>query len=247
MNYSEIRKRAREDLNGNGGMAIIASLIASVFGASGNGGLNFNFNFEESDVKTLQGTEFENFSEQIEFLLKQFGGAILTFFAGFFVFALIMAALMFCLGSIVKIGYQKFNLNLVDSSPLSIATLFSYFNHWKNAILTNLLQTAYVFLWSLLCVIPGIIAQYNYAMTPYILAENPELSPKEVLQKSKEMMYGHRMELFLLNLSFIGWSILAVLTCGIGFIWLVPYINTANAEFYREISGTKCSYQYNII
>lgn len=249
MNYSEIRKRAREALNGNWGMAVIATLIASIFGADGNsaGAGSLNLELEESNLEFLESTDLNMLIANFDTYVEEHLAEILAVIGVFSLMGMIIAILLFCLGSIIRIGYQKFNLDIVDSTPLNIGTLFSYFKHWKNAILTNLLQAVYIFLWSLLCIIPGIIAQYNYAMTPYILAENPELSPNEALQRSKEMMHGHRMELFLLNLSFIGWTILAVLTCGIGFIWLVPYINATNAEFYREISGTKCSYQYNII
>jgi len=249
MNYSEIRRRARESLKGNWGMAIIAALIASIFGADGNSGGagSLNYQFDESDLEMLEGTDLgilvENFSNYVSEHLVE----ILTVIGVFSVIGLVVSIAMFCLGSIVRLGYTKFNLELTDRAPINIGTLFSYFKHAKNAILTNLLQALYVFLWSLLCVIPGIIAEYNYAMTPYILAEDPHLTPKEALAKSKEMMYGHRLEYFLLNLSFIGWSLLAVLSCGIGFIWLVPYMNAANAEFYREISYTKGSYTYNVI
>ena len=249
MNYSAIKERARASLKCNWGTAIIASLIASIFGVNGSssGAGSLNFEFEESDLDFLNGTDLSiliaDFSSYVESHLAE----ILAIIGVVSLMGLVVSIAMFCLGSIVKIGYQKFNLDLVDGTPLNIGTLFSYFKHWKNAIFTNLLQITYVFLWSLLCIIPGIIAEYNYAMTPYILAENPELSPKEALQKSKEIMHGHRFELFILNLSFIGWSILSVLSCGIGFLWLVPYINASNAEFYREISYTRGSYMYNII
>lgn len=239
MHLKSIRERARNALKGNWGTAIIAALVASVFGADGGGGVNLNFNFEESDFESLQGTEFENLGEQIELLLEQHGTAILTFFAGFLTFGLIMSAVMFCLGSIVSIGYQKFNLDLIDGKMSGVGTLFTYFKHWKNAILTNLLSTLYIFLWSLLCVIPGIIAGYKYAMVPFILAENPDLRPQEALDRSADMMNGHKMELFCLYFSFIGWHLLCILSCGIGYIWLTPYINASVADFYREVSGTR--------
>lgn len=239
MNLKSIRERARNTLKGNWGIAIIASLIASIFGADGGGSASANFDFDESDLEALEGFGFGNIKEQIEVLFEQHGTAILTFFAGFIVFTLIMSAVMFCLGSIVSIGYRKFNLDLIDGKKSSVGTLFTYFKHWKNAILTNLLSTLYIFLWSLLCLIPGIIAGYKYAMVPYILSENPELRPQEALDKSTDMMNGHKMELFRLYFSFIGWHLLCILSCGIGYIWLTPYINASVADFYREVSGTR--------
>ena len=106
-------------------------------------------------------------------------------------------------------------------------------------VLANLLRSLYIFLWSLLCFIPGIIASYTYAMVPYILAENPELTPKEACERSKQLMDGNRLRLFCLTFSFIGWSFLCALTCGIGYIVLTPYIEAAVADFYREISDTR--------
>ena len=96
-----------------------------------------------------------------------------------------------------------------------------------------------MFLWSLLFIIPGIIASYSYAMIPYIQAEHPEMAPGDVLARSKEMMEGNRWRLFCLQFSFIGWSILSSLTLGIGNLWLTPYKQAATAAFYRDISGTE--------
>ncbi len=78
---------------------------------------------------------------------------------------------------------------------------------------------------------------FAYAMTPYILAENPELSAWDASTRSREMMKGHKFDLFYLYLSFIGWGILAVLTLGIGFIWLVPYVQTTTAAFYNDLKS----------
>ena len=76
-------------------------------------------------------------------------------------------------------------------------------------------------------------------MTPYILADNPDLSPSEALKMSKEMMRGNKWRLFCLGFSFIGWQLLCGLTLGIGYLWLNPYMAAAHADFYREISGTR--------
>lgn len=91
-------------------------------------------------------------------------------------------------------------------------------------------------LWSLLLIIPGIAASYSYAMAPYIPMEDPDCSGSESLKRSKELMQGHRAELFFLDLSFIGWELLAILTLGVGFLWLNPYVYAARAAFYRNLS-----------
>lgn len=120
-----------------------------------------------------------------------------------------------------------------------INTLFAYFKNWKTAAAANLLVTLYILLGILLFIIPGIIATYSYAMTYYVLAEHPELSAREALQRSKEMMSGNRFRLFCLQWSFIGWVLLCILTLGIGILWLRPYQQAAFAAFYREVSGTE--------
>ena len=92
-----------------------------------------------------------------------------------------------------------------------------------------------VFLWSLLLVVPGIIKGYAYSQAFYLLNDNKKLGYKEALEESEKMMDGHKWELFVLQLSFIGWSLLAVLTCGIGFLWLTPYMNTTLANYYEDL------------
>ena len=99
-----------------------------------------------------------------------------------------------------------------------------------------------IFLWTLLFIIPGIIKAYSYAMVPYILAENPNLSTKEALDLSKKMMYGNKGRLFCLQISFIGWMILCALTLGIGYIFLAPYQKASEAYFYKDISTNYWNY-----
>ena len=117
-----------------------------------------------------------------------------------------------------------------------IENLFTvYRDNLQKSFLVPFLVALFVFLWSLLLVIPGIIMAYAYSMTIFISNDNPELSAMDAIKKSRELMNGHKMDLFLLDLSFIGWILLACLTMGIGFIFLQPYIDTAHAEFYREL------------
>lgn len=88
------------------------------------------------------------------------------------------------------------------------------------------------FLWTLLLVVPGIIKAYAYSQSFYILADNKKMGAKEIMAKSEKMMDGHKWELFVLQLSFFGWALLCVLTFGIGYLWLIPYMNTTFANYY---------------
>lgn len=148
-----------------------------------------------------------------------------------------MAAVYFVLGSIVEVGYARFNLNLTEGQDASFNNLFAYFSYWKTTAVARFLQNLYIVLWTFLLIIPGIIASYSYAMTGYILAEHPELTASEAIACSKKIMEGNRFRLFCLQFSFIGWSILCAFTFGIGNLWLRPYKQAATAAFYQEIKG----------
>lgn len=95
----------------------------------------------------------------------------------------------------------------------------------------------YVMLWTILLIIPGIIKGYSYAMASYISIDNEELSAEECVQRSIKMMEGHKMQLFLLDLSFFGWVLLSILTLGIGLLWLAPYQETAHIKFYEDLKS----------
>ena len=95
----------------------------------------------------------------------------------------------------------------------------------------------YVMLWTILLIIPGIIKGYSYAMASYISIDNEELSAEECIQRSIKMMEGHKMQLFLLDLSFFGWVLLSILTLGIGFLWLTPYQESAHIKFYEDLKS----------
>lgn len=96
------------------------------------------------------------------------------------------------------------------------------------------LVNLFTFLWTLLLIIPGIMKAFSYALTPYILLDEPELTARQAITRSCEIMQGRRWKLFCLSLSFIGWGILSLLTFGIGFLWLAPYMNASIAAFYED-------------
>lgn len=109
------------------------------------------------------------------------------------------------------------------------------FRRWGRNVWGMFLVGLFTSLWSLLLIVPGIIKFYAYAMTPYILIDNPELSANQAINLSCKMMKGHKFDLFFLQLSFIGWAFLSVLTGGIGLLWLMPYMMSAQAAFYQDI------------
>ena len=137
----------------------------------------------------------------------------------------------------LEMGCDRFyfkNLN----SPAEVAknVLFAFDNSYKNIVKTLFFRDLYTFLWSLLFVIPGIVKAYEYRMLPYILAENPDMDTKEAFALSREMMSGQKWKAFVLDLSFIGWDILSIFTCGILSVFYVnPYRNATKAALYEAL------------
>lgn len=237
----DFRRIARNALTNKWFIAVAVGLVASILGGISGGGPEFkvnidgsnismNFNVAGQTIKSI-GTNGGVDSEVGAFILASLPIIILA--------SLFAAVIYFVLGSFIGVGYAKFNLNLVDKKNAAFETLFEYFSHWKTTTIARLLRALYVFLWSLLFIIPGIVAGFSYAMTDYILAEDPELTADEAISQSKSIMMGNKWRFFCLQFSFIGWDILATLAFGIGHLWLTPYKQAAYAAFYREVSGTE--------
>lgn len=117
------------------------------------------------------------------------------------------------------------------------------FEGFKQSFVTSflaiLLVHVFTFLWSLLFIIPGIIKALSYSMTAYLIAENPTIDPMDAIDKSQEMMRGHKLELFMLYFSFIGWYLLGIITFGLAIFYIIPYVQTSVANFYIELRGKK--------
>ncbi|THF82755.1 DUF975 family protein [Cohnella fermenti] len=140
-------------------------------------------------------------------------------------------------GGALTLGVVTFFLELARAENPSVKRIFSGFPQFWKAFLLNLLIAIFTILWMLLLVIPGIIAAYRYSQAYYILKDNPEIAPLEAIRRSKELMAGKKGKLFVLHLTFIGWALLCIITLGIGYLWLAPYVIVTQAHFYDEISG----------
>ncbi len=232
----ELRSDARKALKGNWFIAFIASLIASMVGglSTGSGSVNVEFNFGNSQMPPLDQMVGQVDPDVLEQLLKMYS-FMLSWITVMAIFASIYSIIYFVIGSAVSVGYSKFNVSLIDGKKPRLSQLFESFNKWTTAVISRILMNIYIFLWSLLFVIPGIIATFSYAMTPFVLAENPGMSATEAITESKILMQGNKWRLFCLEFSFIGWYILGALTLGIAYIWVIPYHQAAIAAFYRDI------------
>lgn len=121
-------------------------------------------------------------------------------------------------------------LDVARGSEVDYGNLFAGYHDFQRIAVTSLVRYVYIVLWTLLLIVPGIIKVYSYGMTDYVLKDNPELKNNAAIEKSMAMMEGHKMQLFLLDLSFIGWGILCLFTLGIGFLFLAPYMQNPLAE-----------------
>lgn len=219
MDSKSLRTRALNNVRINWGLAIGAAVIAYLLGGLGS---SFIPKFEYSWTNDL--THTWNYAQNSRVTYS-------------FNFGSIFSLVHFIIGGVIELGYCKFLLKQHNGLDPQFNDLFSEFDRFGNGFAQRFLRNLYSSLWALLFIIPGIIASYRYAMTPYIMAENPNLTASEAISRSKEMMDGHKADLFVLHLTFIGWDILAALTLNIGYLWLNPYKNAAEAVFYRELKA----------
>ncbi|MEA4921564.1 MAG: DUF975 family protein [Clostridiaceae bacterium] len=141
-------------------------------------------------------------------------------------------------------GYEYYCLQASRGRDVTYADLFSGFNQPLRIIIANLIIGVKVFLWSLLLVIPGIIAAISYSQTYRILADNPDISASEAISRSVRIMYGHKGDWFILQLSFFWWYVLSSLTYSISSIYSEPYARCANSFFYEDISASAERFTY---
>ncbi len=142
------------------------------------------------------------------------------------------------LSGILGVGLAGVYLGLIRSQQPKIESMFDGFREGVvNNLLAGVLVTIFTALWSMLFVIPGIVKSYSYAMTYYILKDNPEMSANDAITESRRMMNGNKWRLFCLDFSFIGWLLLCALTCGILTLLVAPYMETAHAAFYESLKG----------
>ena len=135
----------------------------------------------------------------------------------------------------LSLGVCMIYLGLTEGKKAEVGTLFQGFQSFGKSIWLSILVAVFTFLWTLLLYIPGIIKGLSYSMAFYVLADNPEMTAREALRESKEIMHGHKWELFVLQLSFILWMILGLFTLGFAYIYVIPYMSATVANFYQKI------------
>lgn len=163
------------------------------------------------------------------FLVLLIGGAIISALAFTVIGSIIVAGPL-------AVGMAFVLLALTRKESAELGDMFNGFKTgFADNLIAGLLVSVFTFLWSLLLVIPGIIKGYSYSMTNYILADNPGMPAMEAIKRSQDMMNGHKWRFFCLQFSFIGWMLLCVITFGLAYIYVGPYMVAAQTAFYNEL------------
>ena len=224
MKAKELRNRAWNALKGRYWWAVLAGFLASLFGA-----------ISTSAASSSSGAVDEA-AEKFEQALGTLPEGAQAIFVGLIVAICLVCIAMSVIGGAVKLGYFRYNIALFESEEKpAIDLLFSRMKQVWKALWMNILIGLIVAVGCLL-IVPGIIFTLMYSQSNYILAENPDLTVKEAMKKSKEMMKGNKWRCFCLDLSFIGWDILAGIVPS-GLVLLTPYKRAAEAAFYLDLTG----------
>lgn len=243
MRAYDYRARARFALQGKWAMTVPVTFVGMLLGAGtgfGNNIITFSGGSAAGNATSNSVTQSFDFTipgtsctVRLDFPFLRLIFPVLAFF---FVLASFYSIVVFLIGGAADLGLKNYNIRMLrEGTQPPFGMLFSRFAIFGRALLLQLAMALFIFLWSLLFIIPGIVASYRYAMAPYLMAENPELGVLEAINLSKQMTFGHKGRLFFLHLSFIGWEFLAALTFGIGHLWLNPYKRAAEASFYLDL------------
>lgn len=237
----DFRAAARNALRGFWTLAVIVTLVAAILGGvSSVSAPSLDFNFGEEDISMEEIQQIPGASENPFVAVMQYVREYYDQHPALKVISGILGVLamvQFVVGGPVMLGYTRFKLHRMDGEEAKFSDLFSAFDQFIEGLWMRVRTFLQVFAWTLLFIIPGIVAAYRYAMVPYLMAEYPDMSVSEAFQRSKTLMKGRKGDLFLLHLSFIGWWIIVGLTLGVASLWVSPYQQMAETAFYRNLSG----------
>jgi uncharacterized membrane protein len=232
---NDLKQRAKTVLKRDYWKAILISLVVAIASGvelgAGAGGSNYQF---DNNDKLFKDFSFTNIDWPTAIQIMIIGLIVIA------IVIVISSAIRTFLGNPLIVGGRRYFIQTsreLDNHGC-FAFAFASGNYMK-IVLAMLLRDVQIFLWTLLLIIPGIIKSYEYRMVPYILAQKPDIGAKRAIELSRQMTKGQKFNIFVLDLSFIGWYMLGLLTFCIGGIFLRPYIDTTMAELYNDLSKFK--------
>ncbi|MEE1224742.1 MAG: DUF975 family protein [Clostridia bacterium] len=226
MNSKALRQRAWCSLKGKYWLAFLTTVIVSLICSVGA----FFLTYSNKMIGITDAVP----ADELDATLK--AGAIMIAAMSFAV-SIIGTVLTTFISNPMSIGNNKYFIDNTTGKPKLSTIFYGFKTKYMRNVGVLLLAEIKLMLWSLLFIIPGIIKAFEYAIIPYILADDSSISSKDAFKKAKEMMRGNKWRLFKLNFSFIGWVLLCIPTVGLGALFLVPYVEAANAEFYMELKS----------
>ena len=228
---SELKQRGKLAFKANYWKCVLVSLILVILtGASSGGSAAGNSDEEGNSLMNALQTA----SQQTGISVGAIVGIVFGVIGVAFVIGLVISILV---KNPFIVGCRSFYLNNSDAPANfgQIAAGFSKFGYGR-VILTMFLRDLFIGIGFFLLIVPGVILTYSYRLVPYILAENPEISGMDALKMGADMMRGQKWNTFVLDLSFIGWMLLTIITCGIvGIFYVDPYMHATDAELYKAI------------
>lgn len=242
-NRVELKEDSRALLRLNYWPFVLVAFIHAVAAGSGirsNGGTNFIRRWNDNGYYGY-GDYDEFLYDTVSFLLPFFGFAMILILGAWAVMLLLD---IFVLNPL-EVGCKRYMTIAREVKPQFGEMAFAFKNCYVNIVQTMFLRSLFIFLWSLLFVIPGIIKAYEYRMVPYLMAEYPDMASQEAFRISREMMTGNKAEAFVLDLSFIGWNILSMVTFGLaGLFYAAPYQMLTDSALYLVLKRTNPSLGY---
>lgn len=210
----DLMSEARESLSGNWGMGVLGYFLYTLLSLS----ISFFVFAAALFVGVITGISGGD---------PEVAGNAINVFAQLF---------QFLIGGALMVGFYGYYLGIAQDDEANLELLFVGFRRFWKSLGVYFFYFLFIYLWTLLLIIPGIIAAFRYSMAFFIVAEDEDCGPLEAITRSKEMMVGNKWKFFCLNCRFIGWSLLAVFfTFGIGFLWVAPYMQTSMAKFYEDV------------
>jgi hypothetical protein len=231
-----LKSRAKDVLKLSYWKAFLVSLILAFVGGAGGSGSNFTWNSNSNPMR---------------FSTDSDGSALIFILIGIVVLFVVLFALAFgvFLSSPLEVGGRRYFVQAAqhDENMGYIGFAFAK-GKYMDIVKAMLWRGFLTFLWFLLLIIPGIVKTYAYSQVPYILADNPNIGYRRAVELSKQMTAGHKFNMFVLDLSFLGWYLLGLLALGVGTLFVMPYDNATKAELYLELrrNGLEqgmCSYE----